>query len=211
MSATTDMSMGESGSLHQSFAQLYKSSHLGVVIAKEASVLDANDAFLNMIGYTREELQAGAIDWWQMTPPEYRQADLNGMQQLREFGACVPFEKEYILRDGSRLPFMVGAVTLTENPLTWAAYVVNLSAQKKSLAAERRSQELEARANLVNQLAHDLNNPLAGLTFLLHLIQAHPVASSSDELRKLFAEAAEQLDRVTRTVRQVLAASQSGA
>lgn len=119
----------EPSSLHKSVACLYGSPHLGVFLAHGQRIVDANDTFLKMIGFTRPEMLADAIDWWALTAPEYRPQDLNAMEQMREYGACVPYEKEYILRDGTRLRFMIGAVGLTTEP---------------------------AAAKLVNRLAHEL-------------------------------------------------------
>jgi PAS domain-containing protein len=78
--------------------------------------VDANDALLRMIHYSREQLIAGEIDWLNMTPEQYRPLDMAAIEQLREFGACVPFEKEFILPDGSMLPFLIGGVRLARNP-----------------------------------------------------------------------------------------------
>jgi PAS domain S-box-containing protein len=100
-------------SLQTSFSLLYQSPYLGVYIADEHHIIDANDAFLRMTGHTREQLAAGKIDWRAMTPDKFRALDVSAMEQLREFGTCVPYEKEYVLPDGSSLPFLIGAVRLS--------------------------------------------------------------------------------------------------
>lgn len=200
---------GEPTSLQESFAWLYRSSHLGVAIAREARILDANDAFLSMIRHTREELLAGKIDWWGMTPEHLRKLDVVAMEQLRQFGASAPFEKEFVLRDGTRLPFMIGAVRLGTDPLTWAAYIVDLSEHRRAAAAMQQTRDLKAKNELINQLAHDLNNPLAALTFLLHLLSTRTDIAA--ESRQLLDQATEQLTRISATLRQVLTVSQAGA
>jgi PAS domain-containing protein len=83
-----------------------------VAIANENHIIDANDTLLRMIGRTREQLLAGEINWLEMTPEKFRPLDVNAMEQLREFGACVPFEKEFFLPDGSSFPSPIGAVRL---------------------------------------------------------------------------------------------------
>ena len=190
-------------SLQSSFSMLYRSPYLGVAIADERRIIDGNDAFLRMIRRTREQLQAGDVDWRAITPEKFRQLDENAMEQLREFGTCVPFEKEFVLPDGSSEPFLIGAVRLSAEPFQWSSYVVEMSEQRKLQAAEEKVRAWEARYGLINHLAHELNNPLAAMTFTLHLLNTHP--DLSDDTRHLVKDATEMLDRVAATVRRVLA------
>lgn len=193
-------------SLQTSFSVLYKSPYLGVVIADEHRVIDANDAFLRMVGYNREQLVRGEVDWLKMTPETLRHLDLAAVEQLREFGACVPFEKEFVLADGSTLPFLIGAVRLSVEPLQWSAYLVNLTEQRKLQDAERKVSEWESKNALINRLAHEVNNPLAALVFSTHLLRTHP--DLSGDMRKLVDHSVEMLNRIDSTVRRVLAESQ---
>ena len=104
-------------SLQTSFSELYKSPYLGVAIADEKRIIDANDALLRMMGSTRDQLIRGEIDWVKMTPEKFIPLDKAAIEQLREFGTCAPFEKEFVLPGGSTVPFLVGAVRLTQEPL----------------------------------------------------------------------------------------------
>jgi PAS domain S-box-containing protein len=108
--------------VQQSFAKLFQSSHLGVVIVTPERIVDANDAFLRMTGYTHDEVLEGSIDWKKLTPPEFTKSDQKALEQLRAFGVAVPHEKAYVLRDGSRVDFVIGAVRLSEDPFMWASY-----------------------------------------------------------------------------------------
>lgn len=69
----------------------------------EGGLIAANDAYLKMIGYTREEMRAGKIDWVTVTPAEYRALDQNCIQQLKTQDSCTPYVKEYIRKDGTRI------------------------------------------------------------------------------------------------------------
>ena len=189
-------------SLQTSLASLYKSPHLGVAIADEGHIVDANDALLRMIQRTRDELNRGEISWFRMTPEEFHPRDRNAVEQLREFGACVPFEKEYILPDGSSLPFLIGAVRLNAEPLKWSAFIVDLSEQRRLRSAERQLRDWEARYQIINRLAHEINNPLAALMFTIHLLSTH--AELTSDLRDLVNSADEMLERITAVVKQVL-------
>jgi PAS domain S-box-containing protein len=181
---------------------LYQSPHLGVAICDENRIIDGNDAFLRMIGHTREQLTASGIDWREMTPEKFRSLDASAIEQLREFGTCVPFEKEYVLPDGSSLPFLIGAVRLSAEPLQWSSYVVEMTEQRKVQAAEQKVRAWEARYVLINHLAHELNNPLAAMTFTLHLLSTHP--GLTNDTQKLVNDANGMLDRIATTVRKVL-------
>lgn len=189
-------------SLQTSFSMLYRSPYLGVLIADQHRVIDANDAFLRMIGYNREQLVRGEIDWVEMTPERFQPLDFAAVEQLREFGACVPFEKEFVLAAGNTLPFLIGAVRLSIDPLQWSAYVVDLTEQRKLQHAERKVKEWESRSVLINRLAHEVNNPLAALVFTTHLLATHP--DLSDDMRKLVDNSVEMLRRIEATVRKVL-------
>src|ERR1700722_5899045 len=189
-------------SLQTSFSMLYQSPYLGVAIVDEERIIDANDALLRMIGHTREQLMAGEIDWRAMTPERFRTLDASAIEQLREFGTCVPFEKEFVLPDGSSLPFLSGAVRLDVAPLRWSAYMVDLTEQRKLHAAEQKVRAWETRYALINELAHELNNPLAALTFSLHLLATRP--DLSEDTLKLVKDANNMVDRIATTVRRVL-------
>lgn len=189
-------------SLQTSFSLLYKSPYLGVVIADEHHIIDANDAFLHMIGYTREQLRRGEIDWVKMTPEKFHSVDEASLQQLREFGTCAPIEKEFVLPNGAQLPFLIGAIRLTSEPLQWSAYVVNLTEQRELQAAEQKVREWESKNILINRLAHEVNNPLAGLVFTTHLLKTYPNLDA--DMVRLIDESIGMLDRIAATVRRVL-------
>jgi nitrogen-specific signal transduction histidine kinase len=156
-----------------------------------------------MIGHTRENLMAGEINWRAMTPEKFHHLDETAMAQLLEFGTCVTFEKEFVLPGGSSVPFLIGAVRRSAEPFRWSSYVVEMTEQRKLQAAEEKVRAWEARYALINHLAHERNNPLAAMTFPLHLLSTHP--GLSDDSHKLVNDASGMLDRVASTVRKVLA------
>ena len=93
------------GSLQAFFANLSASPYLGVAMADERRIIDANDALLGMLGRTREQLTAGEIDWLAITPEKFYSLDIGALEQLREFGTCVPYEKEFIFPTAVRCRF----------------------------------------------------------------------------------------------------------
>jgi PAS domain S-box-containing protein len=129
------------------FRRLIESNIIPVICGIKERIIEANDVFLNMIGYSRDDLVAGRLDWTKMTPPEHLPKDTHSLEQLRTQGFCTPFEKEYIRRDGSRVPILIGGTVLNISPLEWLAFVVDLSDLKRVEAELRKSrEELEEKA-----------------------------------------------------------------
>lgn len=123
------------------FRQLADSNVLGIISWDAAGhISDANDAFLQMFGYTHEELQTGKIQWRQMTPPEHLAADERGLAEIAATGRCTPFEKEYFHKDGHRVAIMVGAAALDGAKDRGISYVVDISQQKQAEAKVRASE-----------------------------------------------------------------------
>ena len=104
--------------LRESEARLrrfYESNMIGVFYYNlDGSITDANDKLLEIVGYTREDLQAGRVNWGKMTPPEYRHLDEHAIAELKATGVSTPYEKEYIRKDGSRVPVIVGVATFDQ-------------------------------------------------------------------------------------------------
>ncbi|HAA29306.1 MAG TPA: hypothetical protein DCE56_18410, partial [Cyanobacteria bacterium UBA8553] len=115
------------------FRCLVESNIIGVFFPDlEGNILDANDAFLQMLGYTRQELLRKDVNWRAMTPPEYRQLDEQKIEELKTSGICSPFEKEYIRQDGSRIPVVVGAALVEDSKLKTVAFALDLTEQKQA-------------------------------------------------------------------------------
>jgi len=102
-------------------------SHIaGVVSGEFDRIPEANDAFLQMVGYTREDLQEGRLHWPDLTPAEYTPLDELAHEEGLRFGACTPFEKELIRKDGTRIPVLVATAVLQLSPFRWIAFLTDL-------------------------------------------------------------------------------------
>src|SRR5262245_49644827 len=78
---------------------------------RQSRTLEANDAFLALVGYSREELASGQMPWPELTPAEWRGVDEQRFAELRATGRSAPVEKEYERKDGRRVPVLVGSAT----------------------------------------------------------------------------------------------------
>lgn len=123
------------------FRRLFESNIIGVIFANiSGAITEANDAFLGMMGYTRQEFQQGALRWPDITPPEYLPMEEQAIAQIRTSGFCPPYEKEYIRKDGTSLPILIGTALLEGSDDHCVCFVIDLSERKK--AEEERAQAL---------------------------------------------------------------------
>jgi len=126
----------------RSLRRLFDANVIGILICTvDGAVLEANTAFLDMVGYTPDDLAAGRIDWRALTPPEFGPADELALAQLAATGAFPPLEKAYVRKDGTRVAVSLGGArsVATDEVI---CYVVDRSAER---AATERLQRSEAR------------------------------------------------------------------
>lgn len=99
---------------------------VGIVSGEFDEIPEANDAFLDLVGYSREDLLAGRLSWPNLTPPQYFALDEFAHEEGLRFGACTPFEKELICKDGSKIPVLVATAVLKLSPFRWITFVQDL-------------------------------------------------------------------------------------
>jgi PAS domain S-box-containing protein len=162
--------------------QLRESNVLGVVASTERGAYDANDAFLDMIGYSRDDLAAGRISYRSITPPDWAGRDRDAVEQLRRSGAFQPYDKEYLHRDGHRVPVMVGGATVDQQPLRWVTFVVDLTARQR---AEKERSDLHNRERAARAQAEYARERL---TFLL---RAGSMVAATRDRHELLEHAAQ--------------------
>ncbi|EFH86637.1 PAS domain S-box protein [Ktedonobacter racemifer] len=141
---------------------LMNSNIIGIFVDEGEQIVDANDTFLRMTGYTREDLRERCMNWVHMTPPEYQARTQQAHQELAAQQSMTPYEKEYMCKDGSRLPVLVCGVVLQHHPLQMIAFVLDNSARK----------ELEQRKDgFISMASHELRNPLTALKMQAQLVR----------------------------------------
>jgi len=194
----------------------------------EGRILEANDAFLHMVGYDREDLVSDRMRWTALKPSEGNPADrvvLSARAELRTTGTCKAFESEYLRKDGTRVPVLLGAATFGEGSDQGVGFVIDLTERKQAEEhlrdSEQRYHEVQmdlAHANRVAtmgqlsaSIAHEINQPIAAaVTYAdaaLRWLGAHP--PNLEEVREalgLISEsgvrAGEVMDRIRALVKK---------
>ncbi len=156
--------------------RLVDANIIGIFIADlDGPILEANDAFLRIVGYDREDLLAGRLRWTDLTPSDWRDRDAQWIEEHRRTGLRSPIEKEYFRKDGSRVPVLLGSATVEEGGSQAVTFVLDLTERKQAEVeareSERRYRETQmqlAHANrvatmgqLTASIAHEVNQPIA--------------------------------------------------
>jgi PAS domain S-box-containing protein len=159
--------------------RLVDSNIIGIYIWDfQGRIVDANDAFLDIVGYSREDLFSGCLSFPALTPPEWNDASERARAVVRTTGTVKVFEKEYLRKDGSRVPILLGGTTFGEGQDQGVAFVLDLTERKRAEENLRESEQRyrDAQAELAHvtrvttlgeltaSIAHEVNQPLAGIS-----------------------------------------------
>jgi len=136
--------------------------------AHDVLVVEANDAFLRMVGYDRADIAAGRLTKSALSLPEWRERDASTLEEVKATGTVQPFEKEYLRKDGSRVPVLMGFAAFDERRLEGYAFVVDLTERKRAGEALRQLESDFAHMNRISMmgelaasLSHEITQPIA--------------------------------------------------
>jgi PAS domain S-box-containing protein len=185
------------------FERWQASNFIGILQSNDAGdILEANDAMLDMLGYTRQELIEGELEWTQLTPPEFAYLDAIAISETADQGYWRPFEKEYLHKDGRRIPILIGGSMFKEDPGEYIAFVIDLTSKKLAeddvreaqnalLDHQRHETELvEAKLAILSEqlvhqtrlatigqmtasIAHEIRNPLGAVRNAAYYLKHH--------------------------------------
>jgi PAS domain S-box-containing protein len=144
---------------------------IGVVIAEFAGpIIETNDAYLEMLGYTRDDLGAGRLRWDALAPPEWHAVTQRAVAEIRATGRSTTYEKEFIRKDGTRVRALVGGAAFEESRTQAVFFVIDVSERKRAEDALQRAHAELAHVSRVTTLgelaasiAHEVNQPLAAI------------------------------------------------
>jgi PAS domain S-box-containing protein len=165
--------------LEAKIRRLVEANVVGIVMWNlEGAITEANDAFLRMVQYDREDLASGRVRWTDLTPVEWRGRDERALADLNASGIFQPFEKEYFRKDGSRVPVLLGGAVLEGDGNEGVAFVLDLTEQKRAQEMLQEAQQtlyttqvelarvsrLTTVGELAASIAHEVNQPLTAVT-----------------------------------------------
>jgi PAS domain S-box-containing protein len=135
------------------FRRLVESNLVGnIIFDLDGRILECNDAFLQIVGYSREDILSGKANWQAMTPPEYSRGDALALEKLKAQGRHEAIEKQYVRKDGSRADILVASALFDDSQTQGIGIVVDVTANKQTESELRRS---EARKSSILKTALD--------------------------------------------------------
>ena len=183
---------------HNRLKSFIDSNIIGVVLATaNGEILEANDYYLKLIGCSRQEFEEGKVDWLSITPPEWLYADDKAIGEMREKGSCTPYEKEYQLKNGSRVSVLLADAMLPGPEEYIAAFALDITDRKKAQdeiqhlneTLEHRVVERTRQLELANKeleafsysVSHDLRAPLRHITGFINLFLENGTTPLTEE------------------------------
>jgi len=158
--------------------RLVDSNIVGIMIWDfQGRIIEANQALLDMLGYSREELISDRIGWAELTPTEWAPADQNALAEVSATGSSGSYEKEYFRKDGSRVPILIAGALFEWKRDEGVAFVIDMTDRKRTEERLRASEQrlLDAQMELAHvtrvttlgemtaSIAHEVNQPLAAV------------------------------------------------
>jgi PAS domain S-box-containing protein len=166
---------------------LFESTMIGILTrSADGRVIEANDAYLKITGYTSEEVQAGQVNVRGISPAEYHAQDHDYSQQVLTQGFCRPYEKEYLRKDGTRVPVLIGYSLIEGKQPEFTGFVLDLSELKQTQAmltayAEKLKRSNEELENFAFMASHDLQEPVRKVVQLGRCLRSELDGQISEE------------------------------
>ena len=165
--------------LEAKIRRLVEANVVGIMMFNlDGAITEANAAFLHMVQFDREDLASGRVRWADLTPAEWRGRDERALVEIKATGTVQPYEKEYLRKDGIRVPVMVGGALFEGSQSEGVAFALDLTQQKSaqerleearralytSQAELARVARVTTMGELAASIAHEVNQPLTAIT-----------------------------------------------
>src|SRR5499427_4537901 len=165
--------------LEAKIRRLVEANVVGIIMWNlEGAITGANEAFLQMVQYTGEDVASGGVRWTDLTPAEWRGFDARAVAEAKASGIFQPFEKEYFRKDGGRVPVLLGGALFESDGNDGVAFVLDLTEQKRAHEMLQGAQQtlyttqvelarvsrLTTMGELTASIAHEVNQPLTAIT-----------------------------------------------
>jgi PAS domain S-box-containing protein len=192
-------------------ARLMESNIVGMVETDLVQITEANAAFLQITGYTREDLDSGKLLWLEITPPEYVGL-IRDLRQLQKDAAGESFQMELLRRDGSRVPVLFAASLLSSKP-EWLCFVLDQSEAKHAEdeltdMRSKLSHSNEYLAHFAFTASHDLREPLRTITEQVQLLMRDYSGKLDDTANASVGDIMAAATRMNNLLQELLAFSQ---
>ena len=144
--------------------RLVDSNIIGICIFDlDGRIMEANDAFLGIVGYSRDDVISGRLSFAGLTPPEWAEADERALAELASHGTWKPSERDFFRKDGGRVPVLVGGATFGELRHQGVAFILDLTERKRAEAELAHANRVATMGQLSASIAHEVNQPIAAL------------------------------------------------
>jgi len=191
----------------------------------DGRIIEANDTLLRMVGYDREDLLSGRVHWTDLTSPEWLDVSARAVEEVKITGSLQPYEKEFVRKDGSRVPILIGAASFEEGGNQGVAFVLDLTERKQAEAEARESEQryremlmevahanrVATMAQLTASIAHEVSQPIAGALTNAHAalrwLNRHPpdleeVRQALDRIVEDATRAGNVIDRIREIIKR---------
>ena len=180
----------------EQFLSLVDSNIVGVMRAHlSGEIFDAIQAFLDMIGYRKKDILNGKLRWDTLTPPEYRELDQKAVEDLLNTGRSKPYEKEYICKDGSQVPVIIGASMVDKEKGEVIAFVLDITERKK---LEQRKDEF------IGIASHELKTPLTSIKGYTQILERIIQEMGDEKLKTYLKKTNTYIDRLNSLISDLL-------
>lgn len=178
------------------FKSFFNSNIVGVFTAdKNGDILDANDGYLRIIGYTKEDLQNRKLNRWTLTPLEHVESDKKAMDELETEGSTTPWEKEYVKKDGSQVPVIVAATLIDKKFGTNITIVLDITERKR---LEQRKDEF------IGIASHELKTPLTSIKGYVQILERTLEDLGNDKAIMLVSKTNTYINRMNSLIADLL-------